>query len=246
VSENATEVTPGTPKGTNRFFTQEEVNEMMNNARTQERNKLYPTIESTDARAKAMADEVAELKKSQKVLEKAEADRAKALTDAQKAREEAELSAKDFAERVRQENAEKIAALQAQQDSERALLRRELEFMQLQNHTQRRVAEEADSIAPELIDFISGDTVEEVEKSIEVVKAKTAQIVENMRNAATRARTGMPGVAPSSGVTGVTPLDQMGNRVLTAEEIKGMPMAEFAQLRKKIGMPSGSGRGLFD
>jgi vacuolar-type H+-ATPase subunit I/STV1 len=245
MAENETD--PGAQaKGTDRFFSKEQVDEMLNKAREQERSKLYPTIESTDARAKALDEEVKALRKSVKSVEKIEADRLAAVEEARRIKEESELSAKEFAERIRAENAQAVANLQAQQETERALLRKELEFMQLQNHVQRRVAEEADNIAPELIDFIGGDTVEQVEASIEVVKAKSAQILANIQSARQHQRTQLPGVAPASGSTGITPLDQQADRQVSGADIKGMTMSEYAQLRQKIRMPNGGGRGLFD
>lgn len=238
--------TEGAPAGTDRFFSKEQVDEMLNKAREQEKNKLYPTIESTDARAKALEAELKELRKTVKGVEQLEADRQKAIEEAARIKQESEMSAKDFAEKVRRESEDKIMRLQAQTEQERALMRKELEFMQLQGHTQRRVAEERDNIAPELLDFIGGNTVEEVEASIQVVKDKSAQILASITAARTAQRTQQPGVAPASGSAGISQLDQPGDRQLGAADIKGMSMAEFAQLRKKIGMPSGSGRGLFD
>lgn len=238
--------TPPAPQGTGRFFSQEEVNELLNNARTQERDKLYPTIENTDKRAKAMEEELKELQKFRKAAEKQEAERVKALEDAQRAKEEAEMSAKDFAAKQRQEMEARVAQLQAENEAKMALMEQEIKFSQLQAYIQRRVVEESATIVPELVDFISGNTPEEVEASIEVLKAKSAQIAATVRDHQVRQRAQMPGVAPSSGTNGVTSLDQPGDRQVTAEDIRGMSMAEFAQLRKKIGMPSGSGRGLFD
>jgi hypothetical protein len=234
------------PQGTGRFFSQEEVDQLLNSARTQERDKLYPTISKADERSKAMEDELKELRKFQKAQEKIEADRMKAIEDAQRAKEEAEMSAKDFAARSREEMERRVAELQAENETRIAIMEQQVKFSNLQAYIQRRVVEERETIAPELIDFITGNDEAEVESSIELLKAKTTQIMGNIQAAQQAARTRMPGVAPSSGTNGVTPLDQPGDRQVTAEDIRGMSMQEFAALRKKLNMPSGSGRGLFD
>lgn len=229
-----------------KFFTQAQVNEMIEKARSQEKDKLYPTINQADERSKAMEAELKELRKFQKAQEKAEADRQKAIEDAQKAKEEAEMSAKDLLAKRDEEFNNRLKQLQAENEQRVALMEQEIKFNQLQAYIQRRVVEEQNNIAPELIDFINGDSPEAVEQSIEVLKAKTAQIMEGIRSAQTQARTQMPGVAPVAGTNGITPLDQPGDRTVSAEDIRGMSMKEFAALRNKIGMPSGSGRGLFD
>src|SRR5271167_2712270 len=95
--------TEGAPAGTDRFFSKEQVDEMLNNARKQEKEKLYPTIESTDNRAKALELELKELRKTVKGVEQLEADRQKAIEDAARIKQESELSAKDFAEKIRHE-----------------------------------------------------------------------------------------------------------------------------------------------
>jgi hypothetical protein len=60
----------------------------------------------------------------------------------------------------------------------------------------RRIAEEADTIAPELIDYIGGSTADEVEQSITMAKQKTANILEGVRQA--QARPSMPSQFRSS------------------------------------------------
>ena len=50
-------------------------------------------------------------------------------------------------------------------------------------YIQRRTAEERDNIAPELVDYISGSTVDEVEQSITTAKAKTQSILEGLQMA---------------------------------------------------------------
>lgn len=236
------------PKGTGKFFSEEEVNELLSSARTQERDKLYPAIDKSKAQAEEFQQEIKELRKFQRSFEKAEADKQKAIEEAQRIKAESELSAKELAEKYRAESEQRIAQLAETQNQERAILAKELDFMKLQNYAQRRVAEEeaAGTIAPELKDFIGGDTPEDIEASIEIVKAKTAQIVENMRQAGIRQRQGMPGVAPSAGTNGITQLDQPTDRQYSADDIKGMSFGEYAELRKRIGMPGLSGRGLFD
>jgi hypothetical protein len=247
MSETAPEPTPTpTPQGTGRFFSQEELNAAIEKARVQEKDKLYPAINKTEEANKIMQEELKELQRFKKAQEKTEADRAKAIEDAQKAKEDAEMSAKDFAAKQRVEMEARVAQIQAENEQRIAMMEQEVRFSQLQAYIQRRIVEEGGNIVPELVDFISGDTPEAIEASIEVLKAKSAQIAENVRNLQAQQRTRMPGVAPSSGTNGVTQLDQPGDRQLSAEDIRGMSMAEFAQLRQKIKMPSGSGRGLFD
>lgn len=235
----------GEPSGTTRFYTKEELDAERERVRREERDKLYPQISKTDERWTALNEELKELRKFQRAQEKTEADRQAAIEKARKDAEEAELSAKELIERRQAEMAAQIQAMQAEQAQQLALMAKEVEFNKLQAHIQRRVNEESDNIAPELLQFISGNTVEEVEASIERVKATTASIVENMRNAGVRQRAAMPGVAPSAGTNGVTPLDQQGERQLTDKDIAAMGMAEYAQLRQRIGMGGANNQGLF-
>jgi hypothetical protein len=233
------------PQGTSRFFTEEELNAAIERARQQEKDKLYPTISKADERTKAMDAELKELRAFQRKQEKTEADRLAAIEAERKKAEEAELSAKELIERRNAEFEARMAQIEQDNQQRVALMEKELDFTRLQAYTQRRVNEEQDEIAPELLDFVGGNTEAEVEASIERVKAKTAQIVENMKAAGVRQRAGMPGVAPAAGTNGVGPMDTPGERQLGPEDIQGMGMAEYAQLRQRLGMGGTNNQGLF-
>lgn len=239
--------TPTAPVGTgDKFFTQEEVNAAIEKAREQEKNKLYPTISKADERAQAMEAQLKELTAFRQKAEKEETKRIKAIEDAEKAKAEAEMSAKDLVAKRDEEFNARLAQIQAENEQRIALMEQEVKFNQLQAYIQRRAAEESSTIVPELLDFINGNSPEEVDASIELLKAKSAAIAESARGARSAQLRQQPGVAPVAGVNGVTPLDQPGDRQLTAADIRGMSMQDFAALRQKINMPTGSGRGLFD
>lgn len=230
----AAETPAEAPKG--RFFSEEELQAAIEQARKQEKDKLYPQIQKTDERWTALNDEVKELRKKATAAEKAEAERLAAIEAERKKREEAEMSAKEFAEKVRAEAEAKFAQLQQQQEMERAMYQQDLKVMQLQNHIQRRLAEESENIAPELIDYITGSDIDEIEASIEKAKAKTAAIVQGIQQARVAQRAAMPGVAPAAGTNGVGPMDTPGDRQYTAEDIQKMGPAEYKAFREKIGL----------
>lgn len=231
--------------------------EAIEQARKEERDKLYPKIEATDSRYKEMAAEVETLRKAENERQKA-AD--KAARDAEKARikaAEAELEAKALIEKRTQEwqaqleardaqHAADRKAMQEAQELQAAVYAKDREMADLQIYIRDRVAAEQNNIAPELMDFITGETKEQVDASIEIVKAKTAAILEGVRQAGITGRAGMPGTAPVSGATGLTPGIDTGDKNLSPDDIKGMSMQDFSKLRAQMGMNgNGSGRGIF-
>lgn len=249
---------PQIPEG---YFTQSQLDEAIKAAkqaaRTEERDKLYPQKDQQKQAFDAMQAEVAELRKAETARAK-EAERIQRAADkAKKDKEDAELSAKELLAQREQTWQQQLEAMQAEQDRkmaeiaqqrevDQAMMAKEREMAALQIYIRDRVAAEQDNIAPELMDFIGGDTKEAVDASIEVVKSKTAAIVEGMRQAQLQTRAGMPGVSPSGGATAVVPGLDTGDKQLTAEDIKNMSMQEYAALRAKSGISAaGSGRGIF-
>ena len=126
-----------------------------------------------------------------------------------------------------------------------ATMEKEQSFLRLQSFIQRRVAEEtsANTIIPELVEFIGGNNEDEVEASINKVKEKTANIVQG---AITLSAPQTPtGVSPTGGPTGL--LDNLSQtREPTANEIAGMNMEQYRAYREQRGISgAGNNRGLF-
>lgn len=236
---------PAPKAGSTRYYSQEELDAERERVRTEERDKLYPTISKSDARSKAMEDELKELRSFQKKQEKTEAERLAAIDAERKKAADAELSAKELIERTRAEMDARLAQYEADQALKIAILEKENELSKLQAYIQRRVNEEQENIAPELIDLVDGDSVEAVEASIVRMTAKTDLLAQNFQQARTGQRAGMRGVSPSGGANATGPLDIPGDRGISDEDIKKMGMKEYRALREARGMDRTNNQGLF-
>ncbi|MFE6745962.1 hypothetical protein ACFVGM_08935 [Kitasatospora purpeofusca] len=205
-------------------------------ARGEEKEKLYGRLTKSDERLAGMEAELAQLRAERETKAQQEADAAKAAADADKAKAESEMSARRLVEERTREWDARFAALQEERETERAALLKETEFAQLKAYTQERVNAEREHIAPELLDLISGNNPEEVDASVELLKAKTAQIVENMRAAQEQQQPRIPqrGVSPT-GLSATGPgAGEGGVRQLTAKDIKDMSMAEYQKYRVQL------------
>jgi len=129
------------------------------------------------------------------------------------------------------------------QERERAfaLLDREKAFAELQAYKNQRLEEERDSIIPELIDMIHGNTAEEIEASIQGLKDKSSRIIESAQSAMQTARREMAGTRVTTPPAG--PMDiNTGSRQFTAAEIADMPMDEYIKYRQQFLSPRAQGR----
>lgn len=232
-------------QGSTRYYSQEELDAERERVRAEEKAKLYPTISKNDARSKAMEEELKELTAYRKKQEKTEADRLAAIDAERKKAADAELSAKDLIARTQAEMDARLAQIEADQALKIAMLEKEHELTKLQAYIQRRINEEQESIAPELIDLVDGSTVEAVEASIDRMRAKTDLLAQNFQQASTQRRSQMPGVSPSGGANATGPLDAPADRQYTDEDIKKMGMDEYRALRARMGIGYASNQGLF-
>lgn len=225
----------------NQYFTAEQ----MEAARQQEKDKLYTRLQSQDEQLNQFKSTIEELTADKKARDDAAAKAEQEAADARKKADEAKLSAEELI-RVREaELKQQQDQFQKEMDLKLATMQKEQGFLILQSFIQRRVAEEiaANTIIPDLVEFIGGNTEDEVEASITKVKEKTANIV---KGAATLTAPHMPtGVSPTGGPA--NPLDALGGpRQYTPEEIEAMSMAEYAAFRQKAGIAgAGNNRGLF-
>ena len=211
-----------------------------------EREKLTGRISKTDERYKQLQAELKELQANDKKRQAEEEKRRKeAEAEIRKARE-AEMSAKELIEQERNNWSSQFSELQTQMTQQQALMQKELELNRLEAYRSRRVAEERDEIEDELLDFVAGNSVEEIEQSIAVLKEKSARIFNNAKTHFTQARASVPGV----GATGFTPqggpLDNPADQQLTADDINAMDMDQYRELRRKMGIgANNSNKGLF-
>lgn len=244
--------TPPAPPSGDEVFTKADLEAAIEKARTQEKDKVY-------GRLNTLQEQLAEVNKREQERQAAEeAARAKAEEESRR-KEEENLSAKELLARKEQEWQERLnsttqtfeqrmAQLQTEREQERALLEKDRELAALQAYTQKRLGEETENIAPQLVDFIRGNSAEEIEQSIAVAKAKSQEIIQAVQQAQVAARSQQRGVS-STGYAPVGPMEvEGGSRQYSAEDIRNMNVEEYAKFRQSVpglGNATSNNRGLF-
>jgi len=215
-------------------------------ARAQEKAKVYPQLEKLQeelAKQKKIAEDLVakeEQREAERVAKKAERDAKK------KQEEESELSLKELLSKKEQEFQAQLEAERLEREKAFALLDRERQFQDLMSYRSQRIEQERDTIVPQLIDLVSGNTQEEIEQSIATLKDKSAGIMQDVQQATANAKQQMVGArvtAPASG-----PLDNDSEQnSYTPDSIRDMSLADYAKQRAKLlgTAASNRGQGLF-
>ena len=219
-------------------------------AREQEKAKLYPQMEKMKeelaALKKAKEEEAAQKQTKLAEREAKEAARAAEKAAKKKEQEEKELNFKDLLKKKEQEFESKLEAERLEREKAIALLERERQYQELMNYRQSRLEQERDNIVPELIDLIQGNSKDEIEQSINLLKEKSASISQSVQQAMQSARQQQVGArvtAPASG-----PLDNDSDQqIATPDSIRDMSLADYAKQRAKLlgSAASNRGQGLF-
>jgi len=219
-------------------------------AREQEKAKLYPQMEKMKEELASLkkAKEEEEARKQAKAAERAakEAERIAEKQNKQKEQQEKELKFKDLLKKKEQEFESKLEAERLERERAIALLEMERKFQDVQNYRQSRLEQERDNIVPELIDLIQGNSQDEIEQSINLLKEKSASISQSVQQAMQSARQQQVGArvtAPASG-----PLDNDSDQqIATPDSIRDMSLADYAKQRAKLlgSAASNRGQGLF-
>lgn len=221
-----------------KLFSEDEVQSI----RKQEKDKMYKRLEDADSRVKAMEEQLNVLSvEREKAIKEAE-ERARKEAELLRQRELEELSAKElllkkedeFSQRinqVEQEWSEKFSELEKQRQAQDALLEKERYLQQIETYKSRRIQQENESIIPELIDLVTGNTEEEIENSIAVLRERSSAIIEAIQRTSQPARPkGAPVTAPPTG-----PLEnQQEYQTLSAEDIRNMPMDQYVKMRDRL------------
>lgn len=227
---------PGANATGEEVFSRAQVDDLLNKARQQEKDKLYGRFETQGTEITDLRTQVEGFKAERDAIEKARADAEaaqKAAEDlAAKQKAEAEMTAKQYADSHHEELLAQLTEMREESARKDALFQREREFNELMAYKAQVVAASADDIAPELIDLVSGNTREEIDNSVALLKAKTDQLVESMR--AGLAGSALPRPVGATGQPNIDPFGGDATKTYTVQQLKDMPMAEYAAMRGQL------------
>jgi hypothetical protein len=212
-------------------------------ARREEKDKLYPRIEETQARLARLEQE----REEERQRAQAEADRV--AQEAEQARL-AELSALERIEETERRFNERLAQIEEERAQERALAEKEQELLRVQQYIAQQQQANAEDIVPELLDLIAGNTKEEVDASVATLRERSASILQNVAAAqgdqpSATAPRGASITAPPVGPSDTN----SAQRTFTADEIAAMSVTEYAKHRETLMQGASQrvrDRGLYD
>lgn len=197
------------------------------NARTQEKEKLYPRIEEMSNELKALrAEREAEMTERQRLANEAD--------EARRLKEEGDMEVRTLLEKRENEWKSQISALEARYDADREIFAKERVLAEAELYRRDRISQESENILPELRDFIQGASPEEIDRSIEAMKARTEAIVANFVAAEPPPVPFAPrAAAPTAPPVG--PMEQLPSyESLTPEDIRGMSMDTYKRYREQL------------
>lgn len=220
---------------TGKVFTEEELNAAREAARTEEKNKLYPRIDELKA-------QVEEFNAFKAEIEAERAAKLQAEEDERKRREQEEMDTRQLLQTKEQEweqkfNAineewsQRFQAIQEERDAQAALLERERQFQALQAYRQQKLQEHANDIHPALHAYITGDSQEAIDASIQsAIESSSAILAEVQQVVGHKPRPIQTFGTPASGPTET--LEQ--TVTFTKEDIQNMNMADYAKYRDML------------
>jgi hypothetical protein len=228
-------------KSTNgKIFTEDEVEKI----RQQEKDKMYKRLEDADTRVKTLEEQIGLIAEEREQARREAEERAAKESELIRQREVEELSAKElllkkedeFNQRintVEQEWQGRLAEIEAQRQAQEALLEKERRLQELEHYRNSRLQTEQEAIIPELIDLVSGNSEEEIEQSISVLRDRSSAIIESIQQATAQSQTrlrGAPVTAPPVG-----PMEtQTEYQQLNADDIRNMSMDQYAKMRDRL------------
>jgi hypothetical protein len=226
-ADGLTVVTPPAepPAPVERTFTAEDIEK----ARRQEKDKVYGEVETLKGQVTALT---AAEQERQRVAREAE----EAAAEAERLAQEAEMSAKELIEQKEREWTERFERIEQERAAERAIADKEQELLRLQSYVTQVRAANAESILPELLDLVGGDTQEAVDASVVALQQRSESILQNV-GAAMGDQVAPPPPPRGASVTAppVGPSDtNSDNRTFTADEIAGMSMSDYAKHRQGL------------
>jgi|688.fasta_scaffold50811_2 hypothetical protein len=224
------------------------------NIRKQEKDKMYKRLEEADTRVKSMEEQMAVIAAEREAARKEAELRANKEAEIIRQREIDEMSAKElllkkedeFNQRINSVEAEwqeRLNVIEQQRQAQEALLDKERQMQALIHYRNNRLQAEQEAIIPELIDLVSGNSEEEIEQSIAVLRERSSAIIESIQQATAQQQgrlRGAPVTAPPVG-----PMEtQTEYQQLNADDIRNMSMDQYSKMRDRL-LNARSSRGRF-
>lgn len=228
------------PAKNSKVFTEEEVEQI----RKQEKDKLYKRIEEADGRVKTMEEQMNLLAQEREQARLEAEEKARQEAELLRQREIDELSAKELLSKREDEFNLKIKDLESdyrkrfeeielQRQAQEAILDKERRLQELTSYRNRRVAEEGEYIIPELLDLVSGNSEDEIETSINVLRDRSSAILESIQQAAQQQQGRLRGTQVTAPPIG--PMEtQTEYQTLTADDIRNMSMDQYEKMRDRL------------
>lgn len=208
-------------------------------ARKEEKDKLYPQIESLKSEW-AKAQETLKAIQEQREQELAEVARKQAEKEAAaQAKREEEMSAKALLDQKLRETNEtweqRFSQLQQERELERAQIAKERAYNELVDYRNSQLAAAGADVAPQFHNFINGETKEQIDNAIAQAKIATQSIADEVAAVQAQQRSQMRGVSPT-GYTALGPMENVGQKQYSPEDISNMSMAEYSKFRQDYGL----------
>lgn len=204
------------------FYTDEDLERV----RREEKDKLYGRIQQMDEQLKLIQQEREEREAALRAEQEAEAERARR-------EEEEKMETRELLKRKEEEWQSRFSDLETRYEQDRAVFERERRFQEITQYRQARVDQESEYIMPELRDLIVGNSEEEIDASIDEMKARTAAIMSNIQGAVQEQRQTLRGAAPTAPPVG--PLEQMETyESITPDDIRSMDMETYKKYRASL------------
>lgn len=218
--------TPGVTQNpaTGKTFTAEEVEKI----RQQEKDKLYGQIEELKGELKSYREE-------REAEQRAREEEEKRLAEEAKAKSEEEMEVRELIRKKEEEWTQQMRQIQEEAERDRALLDQERRYNALQEYKVKQLETHGEEIMPHLRGYVTGNTEEEIDASIQQQIQTTNAILADVQAAQQQQQAAVPTTrvtAPGDG----GPMEQVAGttRTFSAEEIAAMSPAEFAKHRDSL------------
>jgi hypothetical protein len=195
-------------------------------AREQEKSKLYNRIESMEKSFQQMEAE------RQAAIDAAAAAEA-AAEEARRAKELEEMDLRTRLETMEATTQQRFQQLEEERKMAEAMLEQERHLSALVQYRAEKLREYGPQIMPQLLDFVTGNSPEEIDAAIVAMVERTNSIVSDVQAVQNQNYTNMRGAAvtaPTGSPQDVTPQQQ----TFTAEQIRAMSPQVYAQHQAQL------------